>query len=110
MAIKPRYSFHVVETSAEGAVTSIEHVSDTPLRINGGFFVLRPEIFDYIRPGEELVEEPFRRLLAEGRLMAFQYDGFWAPMDTLKDKQELDTLIEQGNPPWVRPRPKPGRG
>ncbi len=108
MAIRPRYTFHVVQAEADGAVTSIEHVSDTPLRINGGFFVLRREIFDYIRPGEELVEEPFQRLLAERRLMAFQYDGFWAPMDTLKDKQELDALMERGNPPWVSQRARPG--
>jgi len=104
LSIRPTYSFHVVEADADGTVTSVRHVSDAGIRINGGYFIFRKAIFDYIRPGEELVEEPFQRLLAEGRLMAFQYDGFWAPMDTLNDKQELDALMERGNPPWA-----PGR-
>ena len=58
-------------------------------------------IFDYVRPGEELVEEPFERLIQEEQLIAYPYEGFWAPMDTLKDMQMLESLHESGNPPWA---------
>ena len=70
------------------------------MRINAGFFVLRQEIFDYMNPGEELVLEPFARLIAERKLLALPYDGFWRPMDTFKDKLELDRIAARGNPPW----------
>jgi glucose-1-phosphate cytidylyltransferase len=53
-----------------------------------------------IGEGEDLVEEPFRRLIAQDRLVGYPYDGFWAPMDTLKDKQTLDALYESGRAPW----------
>jgi glucose-1-phosphate cytidylyltransferase len=101
LAIRPTYSFHVVEADEDGSVREIRHVRDSNTRINGGYFIFRRAIFDYLKEGEELVEEPFRRLLAEGRLMAFQYDGFWAPMDTLKDKQDLDAMWDRGNPAWA---------
>lgn len=101
LAIRPTYTFHVVQSRPDGTVTSIQHVTDAGIRINGGYFIFRKAIFDYMRPGEELLEEPFQRLLSEGRLMAFHYDGFWAPMDTLKDKQELDLLMQRGDPPWA---------
>jgi len=101
LAVRPTSSFHIIDSEPGGKVTSIAHVRDADFRINGGYFIFRREIFDYIRKGEELVEEPFRRLIAEGRLMAFRYDGFWAPMDTLKDKQDLDELYDRGDPPWA---------
>jgi len=70
-------------------------------RINGGFFVFSRKIFDYIRPGEELVEQPFQRLIDEGRLFACAYDGFWRCMDTFKDLQALETLMSSGDAPWA---------
>jgi glucose-1-phosphate cytidylyltransferase len=101
LAVKPTYTFHIVDTDARGRVESITHVRDADTRINGGYFIFRKEIFDYLREGEELVEAPFRRLIADGKLMAFRHDGFWAPMDTLKDKQDLDEMYEGGSPPWA---------
>ena len=61
-------------------------------------------------PGEELVEEPFRRLIEKGELIAYRYEGFWEPMDTIKDKQRLDALAESGRAPWrhVGREPAPG--
>jgi glucose-1-phosphate cytidylyltransferase len=106
LAVRPTYSFHLVESDPDGTVLAINHVREAETRINGGYFIFRKEIFDYLGEGEELVEEPFRRLIAERRLMAFRYDGFWAPMDTLKDKQELDALFEGGAPPWAVWLPK----
>ncbi len=69
--------------------------------INGGFFVLEPEIFDYIEGDETVWErEPLRQLAQSGNLGAFRHDSFWHPMDTLHDKNNLEKLWESGNCPW----------
>jgi glucose-1-phosphate cytidylyltransferase len=85
-------------------VTAIEQLAQADVRINGGFFVFRQDILDAIEPGEELVEQPFARLIERGELLAYPYDGFWEPMDTIKDKQRLDALFESGSAPWKRDR------
>jgi len=92
----------VVQADERGVVKGIEDIVDADVFINGGYFILRREIFDVIEPGDELVEQPFRRLVDREELLAYPYDGFWAPMDTLKDKQQLDALWEAGVAPWVR--------
>jgi glucose-1-phosphate cytidylyltransferase len=68
--------------------------------VNGGFFLFRRSIFDYIREGEDLVEEPFRRLIAERQLIAYPHDGFWECIDTFKDKQRFDDMVAAGKRPW----------
>ena len=68
--------------------------------INGGYFIFRNKIFDYIRDGEELVLEPFNRLIEDGHLMAYKYEGFWRAMDTLRDRQALEEMVERGETPW----------
>jgi glucose-1-phosphate cytidylyltransferase len=104
--IRPNLSYHVV-TLRDGRVTEIRDMNQSPIRINGGYFIFRREIFRYLREGEELVQEPFRRLVQEGRLMAYAYDGFWMSMDTFKDKQQLDDLCARGVVPWeVWKRPR----
>jgi glucose-1-phosphate cytidylyltransferase len=70
------------------------------LWINGGFFVFRQEILRNMRDGEELVEQSFQRLIQEGQLIGYKYNGYWSCMDTLKDEQQLDDLNNQGNAPW----------
>ena len=100
LAVRPNYSFHVVSMDDGGIVDGIRDVTRSDVWINGGYFVLRKELLDDIGPGEELVEEPFHRLLASDRLLAQRHDGFWAPMDTLKDKQWLESLHESGHAPW----------
>ncbi|HLO75744.1 MAG TPA: hypothetical protein VK196_04740, partial [Magnetospirillum sp.] len=70
------------------------------LWINGGYFLLRPEIFDFMREGEELVQEPFQRLIEADQLLAYKHTGFWRPMDTLKDRQLLEDMVERGDVPW----------
>ena len=85
---------------------ALDDASATPLRVNGGFFIFRPQIFDYLREGEELVDGPFRRLIDDKQLVAYQYDGFWKAMDTFKDKQQLDALYAAGAPPWEVWRPR----
>jgi glucose-1-phosphate cytidylyltransferase len=100
LSVKPNLSYHFLTTDDRGLVTSFRDIAQSGLRVNGGFFVFRSEIFDDMRPGEELVIEPFARLLAAKRLLAYHFDGFWLPMDTAKDKQRLDDLFASGDPPW----------
>jgi glucose-1-phosphate cytidylyltransferase len=100
LAVQPNYSFHVVSMDDNGVVEGIRDVARSNMWINGGYFVLRSELLNDIGPGEELVEEPFHRLLGTGRLLAQRHEGFWAPMDTLKDKQWLEGLYESGHAPW----------
>jgi glucose-1-phosphate cytidylyltransferase len=96
----PTQSFHLVSTGEGGRVRSIRHIKDVGMRINGGFFVFRSQIFDWIGEGEELVEEPFQRLAEAGKLLAYPHDGFWACMDTFKDKQLLDDMHTRGQVSW----------
>ena len=100
ISVKPRISYHVVTSDATGRVTAIDDISRTPIRINGGYFILKREIFDYLKDGEELVREPFHRLLKEGRLTAYEYDNFWMAMDTFKDRQQLEEIYATGSAPW----------
>ena len=85
-------------TGQETGLFMIEDIQKADVWINGGFFVFRRNVLDYINPGEELVEEPFQRLIEDEELIAYPYEGFWEPMDTIKDKQRLDALYESGTP------------
>lgn len=100
-SVRPSQSFHYVTSDADGHVRRIGSVQDADLRINGGFFVLRQSIFDYMQPGEELVEQPFARLIEQNLLGAYRHDGFWQPMDTFKDKISFDRMEARGNCPWM---------
>lgn len=100
VGVTPTASFHQVALDADGVVTGIEHIARSGHMINGGFFVFRREVFDYIKEGEDLVEEPFHRMIAEKQLIAYPYKGFWACMDTFKEKQHLDDLHATGHAPW----------
>ena len=99
--VQPNGSFHVIDAAADGSVSNVVPLAAAGLQINGGFFVLKNEIFDYIRDGEDLVEAPFYRLIEEGRLSAYQHQGFWACMDTFKEKQVLDDFYASGRAPWM---------
>jgi glucose-1-phosphate cytidylyltransferase len=100
VAARPSQSFHMVQLEEDGQVTSIRSVRESDLMINAGFFVFRREIFEYIRPGEELVVEPFSRLIRERQLVGYRAERFWC-MDTFKEQQELTDLFSGGNAPWV---------
>jgi glucose-1-phosphate cytidylyltransferase len=103
LAVRPTFSMHLIAFGESGRVSGFRLPSEVDLWINGGFFIMRPEIFDYIRDGEELVSEPFSRLIAEDKLLAYRHEGFWCPMDTLKDRQRLEQLIDGGSMPWIKP-------
>jgi glucose-1-phosphate cytidylyltransferase len=101
LCVRPNLSYHVVSLK-EGSsqVADIHAIDNGDVRINGGYFIFKNEIFDYIQGGEELVMEPFRRLLQQGQLTGYAYDGFWASMDTFKDQQQLENLCSAGGAPW----------
>jgi glucose-1-phosphate cytidylyltransferase len=99
--VRPMFTAHVIETDEAGTIRSIDDIREANVWINGGYFVFRRDIFDYINPGEELVEEPFKRLVEREEIVAYRYNGFWEPMDTIKDKQRLDSLADSGKPPWL---------
>ena len=100
LGVKPMNSYHIVSTANDGVVTGVESTDASSQRINGGFFIFRPSIFDYMKDGEELVEEPFGRLIRDRQLSAYSHDGFWACMDIFKEKQKLDDLHSKGCAPW----------
>jgi glucose-1-phosphate cytidylyltransferase len=100
-AVRSSQSFHTVQMNKDGIVSSIGCLRDPDIAINGGFFVFRSDIFNYIREGEELVEEPFERLVDAGKLRAFRWNGFFQCMDTFKDKIEFDRREAQGDCPWM---------
>jgi len=100
VTVRPPVSFHSVESGPDGRVKSVRAITGTDLRVNGGYFVFKPELFDYMREGEELVVEPFQRLIEAGRLTSMPYDGFWISMDTFKEKQQLDDMYARGVRPW----------
>jgi glucose-1-phosphate cytidylyltransferase len=99
LCVKPSHSFHVVSAAAD-VVTEIRHITSADIWMNGGFFIFRNDIFRFMKEGEELVEEPFQRLIKQEQLLAYRYDGFWSCMDTFKDKQTLDEMYARGEAPW----------
>jgi glucose-1-phosphate cytidylyltransferase len=108
LAVRPSQSFHLVDLEGDGHVRSIQSVQESGLMINGGFFVFRSQLFEYIRPGEELVREPFDRLIAARQLVGYRAERFWC-MDTFKEQQELTDLYNSGHAPWeVWKKPLPG--
>jgi glucose-1-phosphate cytidylyltransferase len=100
-AVRPRLSFHTVSFDQKDQITGIQPIRHSDLWINGGYFIFKKEIFNYIKKGEELVEEPFQRLLKQKQLTTFKHDGFWAGMDTFKDKLMFDELYRDGKAPWM---------
>ena len=93
--------FHVVRIDSASRLTGIEPVADMDMRINGGYFILRREIFDYLQPGDDLVTDTFTRAARGGKFRAVRFDGFWAPMDTLKERAALEAMHRSGNRPWA---------
>jgi glucose-1-phosphate cytidylyltransferase len=101
LSVRPVVPGHFITHREHGLVSSITNPKDSGLWVNGGYFIFRPEIFQHIEDGDELVVEPFQRLITRRLLMTYPYEGFWAPMDTLRDRQELESLFERGRAPWA---------
>jgi glucose-1-phosphate cytidylyltransferase len=97
LAVKPQDSFHVVDIDSSSRITNLTPVAEMSMRINGGYFVFRQGIFDYLNEGEDLVMDPCVRAAKDGRMLAIPYDGFWAPMDTLKERSALERRYFTGS-------------
>jgi glucose-1-phosphate cytidylyltransferase len=100
LAVRPSQSFHVAELRDDGSVTGLDDMRQTGMWINGGFFVLSRSVYDVLGHGEELVVEPFRRLISRGALAALRWEGFWRAVDTFKDLTEMEALLAYGPGPW----------
>jgi len=100
LAVRPPLTYHVADLANDGSVRAMKPARQSEIWINGGYFIFRPEIFDYMREGEELVVEPFQRLIEADQLMAYRHDGFWQSMDTVRDRALLEDLVAKGCMPW----------
>jgi glucose-1-phosphate cytidylyltransferase len=102
LAVAPQSSFHVVECDDDDdRVSDIHSVATFNLRENGGYFVLRQDIFEALEEGEDLVGHGLRRLAKQRKLLAYEYDGFWMPADTVKERAELEAMYKDGRRPWA---------
>lgn len=100
IAVQPNYTSHVIQRAPDGWVTGVQHVSETGISINGGFWVMNQRYFDFARPGEDIMDAPAQRMVAAGQLAAYPHHGFWACMDTFKEKRLLDDIHASGVAPW----------
>lgn len=99
LAVSPPYSSHVVSFNGD-VVNGVCPFRKAGLWINGGFFIFRNDVFKYMKDGEELVEQPFERLIQEEQLIGYKYRGYWSCMDTFRDRQQLDDAYTRGEAPW----------
>jgi len=100
-SVKPPTRFGVIDISSDGSIKSFKEKPQTDSWVNAGFFVFEPDIFDYLNEDCVLEHGPLEKLAEDGQLMAFKHEGFWQPMDTYRDKLELESLWNAGNPPWT---------
>jgi glucose-1-phosphate cytidylyltransferase len=100
LAVRPNLSVHHVTIEDEKTVTRIENITRSGIWLNGGYFIFKRDIFEYINYGEELVEEPFKRLIDDKKIMTQKHNGFWIGMDTFKDRQQLEERFSKGDAPW----------
>jgi len=98
LSVRPNYTFNVVASDGP-RVTGFRDIAESGIWVNGGYFVLRHDVFEYLEAGEDL-PAMFQRLIGADELVTYAYEGFWAPMDTLKDKQRLESLVESGGSVW----------
>ena len=102
LSVNAPLGFHHVISNNNGIVENIKDgLGNYDLRINAGFFIFKNEFFNYFKDGEELVDEPFERLIRQGQLISYMYDGFWKNIDNYKDKIEIDEMYEKNNSPWI---------
>ncbi len=101
LAVPPQSSHHVVDIDEDGLVRHVVPVRDLRQWENGGYFVLRPEIFDHLNEGEDLVENVIVRLVPHGRVLAYPYKGYWSPADTVKERAQMEEMYHRGYCPWM---------
>jgi glucose-1-phosphate cytidylyltransferase len=101
LAVPPQSSHHVVDVDDSGLITQVMPVRELRQWENGGYFVLRPEIFDYLHEGEDLLGDAIPRLVQQRKVLAYPYKGYWTPADTVKERAHLEEMYHRGNCPWM---------
>jgi glucose-1-phosphate cytidylyltransferase len=101
LAVPPQSSHHVVDVNEAGLITQVTPVRDLRQWENGGYFVIRPEIFDHLHEGEDLVEDALVRLVPQQKVLAYPYKGYWSPADTVKERAQLEDMYHRGDCPWM---------
>jgi glucose-1-phosphate cytidylyltransferase len=101
LAVPPQSSHHAVDIDDAGIITQVTPMRDLRHWENGGYFILRPEIFDELNEDEDLVEDAIVRLVRKGRVLAYPYKGYWSPADTVKERIQLEELYARANCPWM---------
>ncbi len=101
LAVPLQSSHHVVDVTEDGLVSQVTLMRDLRQWENGGYFVLRPEIFDHLNEGEDLVEDAIARLVPERRVLAYSWKGYWSPADTVKERAQLEERYYRGDCPWM---------
>jgi glucose-1-phosphate cytidylyltransferase len=101
LAVPPQSAFHCVDVGEHDRIARITPLQEMPLWENGGYFVLRQEIFDHLPPGGDLIADACAPLAKEGRLLAYRHRGFWQPADTVKERHVLEEAYQGGDRPWM---------
>jgi glucose-1-phosphate cytidylyltransferase len=101
LAVPLHSSHHVVGIGENGVITRVTPVRELMQWENGGYFIMRPEIFDHISEGEDLVEDALARLVPQGKVIAYPHKGYWTPADTVKERAQMEEMYYQGNCPWM---------
>jgi glucose-1-phosphate cytidylyltransferase len=101
IAVSPQSSHHVVDVDASGLITQVTPFRDLLQWENGGYFIIRPEIFDNLSEGEDLVEDVIVRLAPQRKVLAYPYKGYWSPADTVKERAQLEEMYFRGQCPWM---------
>ena len=99
-AVRPTSRFGSIQIDTNKQVKSFSEKPKSEQWINGGFFILEPEVFDFLSEDTSFEAEPLERLAREGHLMAYQHEGFWQPMDTYRESLELNDLWDTDSAPW----------
>jgi glucose-1-phosphate cytidylyltransferase len=101
LAVPPQSSHHIMDVGQNGRVTSVIPMRDLRQWENGGYFVLRPNIFDVLNEGDDLVEDAIVRLVRQGKVLAYPYKGYWSAADTVKERLQLEDMYQHGRCPWM---------
>ncbi len=101
IAVPLQSSHHVVDIGSDGLITQVTPMQDLRQWENGGYFVFRPEIFDHLNEGEDLIEDAIVRLVPQGRVLAYPYKGYFSPADTVKERALLEEMYHRGDCPWM---------
>jgi glucose-1-phosphate cytidylyltransferase len=101
LAVPPQSSHHVVDLDTDGYITGVTPMRDLRQWENGGYFIFRPEVFDYLNEGEDLVEDAITRLVPAKRVLAYPYKGYWSPADTVKERAQLEEMYQRSTCPWM---------